>query len=243
MAGPYSSTSALVRGKVARFTLEDACGLPTYTKSTYTTDGFITVTTTKNMDQGDEIKVRGANGIIQVHEPGRASFINYTIQVDLIKVNPAVITMLTGDPGILDFNSTLVGWEERELLQLTTNFGLEVWTATSAVKCSAGALVSGYMLYPLISQAWMEIDSVADKEVNVSIHGMSYGNPSWGKGPYGGTGASIPGPVAADALNTPGRLLQNVAIDAHRHFEVTPVAPPAPSPADGPQTFTGPTTY
>lgn len=243
MAGPYSSTNALVRGKVVRLSLLDQCGVPVYTKGTYTTDGFIQAQTTKNYDQGDEIKVRGANGIIQVHEPGRASFINFSFQLDLIKVNPGVITMLTGDAGVLDYNSTLVGWEENELVQLTSNFAVEIWTAASAARCSLGSLVSGYMLYPLISQAWMEIDSVADKEVNVSVHGVSYANPAYGKGPYGGTGSSIPGPVAGDALNTPSRLLQSVSATAHRHFEITPIAPPAPSPADGPQTFTGPTVY
>ena len=243
MAGPYSSTNALVRGKVARFSLLDACGVPTYTKSTYTTDGFIQVTTTKNMDEGDEIKVRAANGIIQVHEPGRRSFVNYTIQVDLIKVNPGVLTMLTGDPGVLDYQSTLVGWEENELAQITTNFALEVWTATAGVRCTAGSLVSGYLLYPLIGQAWLEVDAITDKEINVSIHGMSYANPAWGKGPYGGTGSSIPGPIAQDALGTAGRLLSAIGASAHRHFELTSVAPPAPSPADGAQTYTGPTVY
>ena len=243
MAGPYSSTNTLVRGKVARLSLLDQCGNPVYTKGTYTTDGFIQVQATKNYDQGDEIKVRGANGIIQVHEPGRASFINFSLEIDLIRVNPGVLTMLTGDPGVLDYNSTLVGWEENELTQLQSNFALEVWTATSAARCSLGALVSGYMLYPLLSQATLEIDNVADKEVTAKIHAVTYANPSWGKGPYGGTGASISGPVAQDALNTPGRLLQPVASNAHRHFEITPIPPPSVSPSDGPQTYTGPTTY
>lgn len=243
MAGPYSSTNALVRGTVARFTNLDQCGLPVYTKGTYTTDGFIQIQGTKNYDQGDEVKVRGANGLIQVHEPGRVSFVNFTVQIDLIKVNPGVLVMLTGDAGVLDYQSTLVGWEEKELVALNTNFAIEVWTATSAARCSAGALLRGYMLYPLIGQAYMEVDPITDKEINVSIHGMSYTNPTWGKGPYGGTGASIPGPIAQDALNTPGRLLQVIDPLAHRHFEITPIAPPAPSPVDGPQTFTGPTVY
>jgi hypothetical protein len=242
MAGPYSSTAALVRGKVARFTLLDACGLPVATKGTYTTPGFIQVQAQKNYDNGDEIKVRQANGLIGVHEVGRQTFINYSITVDLIKVNPGVLTMLTGDPAVLDWQSSIAGWEERELISIDSQWALEVWTATSAVKCSAGGQVSGYMLYPLIGQTTIDVADISDKEITVSVHGMSYGNPSWGKGPYGGTG-SIPGPVASDALNTATRLLQPVAVDAHRHFELTSVPPPSASPSDGPQSYTLPSPY
>lgn len=240
--GPYSVTLPLVRGKTARFTALDVCGNPVATKGTYTTSGFIQVTSTKNYDAGDEIKVRQANGIIGVHENGQVSFLNYTVKVDLIKVNPGVLVMLTGDSAILDWQSTIVGFEEKELLQLTNNFALEVWTGASALKCTAGSLLSGYMLYPCLTQPQLDIDDVTDKEITCHITGLSVGNPQWGKGPYGGTG-SIPGPVATDALNTAGRLLVNVSSTAHRHFEITPIAPPADSPSDGPQTYTLPSPY
>lgn len=242
MAGPYSTTVPLVRGKVVRFTQEDQCGMPLATKGTYTTSGFVQVTAAKNYDAGQEIKVAQANGLIGVHVNGRMTFLNMSLTVQLIKVNPGVITMLTGDAGVLDFNSTLVGWEENELRSLTSNFGMEVWTASSAVKCSAGSLVSGYLVYPGIEQITMDVDSVTEKECTVTLKGLTFGNPSWGLGPYGGTG-SIPGPVAADAINTPSRLLQPVAAGSHRHFEITPIAPPVDSPVDGPQTYTLPSPY
>lgn len=244
MAGPYSATYALVRGKVARFTLLDACGLPVATKGTYTTDGFIQVMGTKNYDSGDEIKVRQANGLIGVHEQGRQTFINVSVEIDLIKVNPGVITMLTGDPGVLDYNSTIVGWEEKELIAINQSFGLEVWTATSAARCTAGALTSGYMLYPLLSQITLDIDTISDKEITAKIKATSYANPTWGKGPYGtgSDGSSITGPVAS-AAGVPSRLLLPVDAAAHRHFEMTTIAPPSPSPSDGPQTYTLPTSY
>lgn len=243
-AGPYSSTTSLVRGKVGRFTLLDQCGLPVATKGTYTTDGLIQIAATKNYDNGDEIKVRQMNGIIGVYEPGQASLLNISIEIDMIKVNPGVVTMLTGDAGVLDYASTLVGWEEKELIKLTENFALEVWTSASGARCTSGALVSGYMLYPLLTQITMDIDSITDKEVTLKIKGLSDGNPTWGRGPYGAAadGSSILGPVAT-ALGVPGRLLLPVDAATHRHFEVTTIAPPAPSPSDGPQTYTLPTSY
>lgn len=241
--GPYSTTLPMVRGKTCRFWLLDVCGNPVPTRGTYTTDGYMQVQSTKNYDNGDEIKVRQANGYIGVHEVGRQTFLNFTLKIDLIKVNPGVLTMLTGDTAVLDWQSTIVGWEELELQPLTSNFAFEVWTGTSGLRCTSGSLLSGFMLYPLLSQVTLDVDDVTDKEVTLHINAMSGGNPQWGKGPYGGLVTGVPGPVAADALNTPSRLLLPVNGAAHRHFEVTPIPAPAPSPADGPQTYVLPTPY
>jgi len=242
MAGPYSLTTKLVRGKVARFTLLDACGLPVATKGTFTTNGFMQVQATKNYDNGDEIKVRRADGLIDTFATGRRTFMNYSLQIDLTRINPGVVTMLTGDPGVLDWQTTLVGWEEREFQPISANFALEIWTATAGVQCTAGSLISGYVLYPGLYQATMDLDNITDKEINLSIKADTFANPSWGKGPYGGTG-SIPGPVASDATPTASRLLQPVATDAHRHVEFTPIAPPSPTALDGPATYTLPSPY
>lgn len=239
-----SVTAPLVRGKVARLTLVDQCGMPIATNSSYCTDGFITVSSTKNMDTGDEIKVRQANGIIGVHEPGRVSLLNYSVDINFTKVDPGAMAMLTGDPAILDFNSIIVGWSERALQQVTQNFALEVWSDTSGTACTAGSRLYGYMLYPLISEAYLTFDNISDKEVTATVHGMSYGSPSWGRGPYGALadGSSIRGPVAT-AANTPGRLLLPVDPTEHRHFEMTTIAPPAAQTVAGPQSITLPTVY
>ena len=100
----------------------------------------------------------------------------------------------------------------------------------------------------MIGQAWVTFDDITDKEVTGTITGKSYGNPSWGRGPYGNSptdGSSIPGPVATAAgpPPTPGRLIVAVAADAHRHFEVTPVPPPAAFSTPGPISITLPTAY
>lgn len=246
-SSPTSVSAALVRGKVARFTLLDICGNPQTANSCYVTDGIITVNNTKNMDAGDEIKVRQMNGIIGVHEPGRSSLLNYTIDVNFTKMDVGALAMLTGDPAVLNAAGTgIVGFTENALQQLLQNFALEVWTDSSSALCSTSR-VQGYMLYPLVSQAYLTIDNIADKEVTGTIHGMSYGNPQWGRGPYGATGdgSSILGPIntATSGAATPGRLLLPVGVNEHRHFEETVIPSPAAFSTPGPINITLPTIY
>jgi hypothetical protein len=237
MTAPFGvNEQALIRGRVVRFTLLDQCGafIGTPTRTSFVTDGFITVKATKNMDNGTDINIRGANDVVQVFEPGRQSLLNMTIEVNLVKVNPAALVMLTspGSPAIVDWEGTIAGWEEKSGVLLNQNFGMEVWTATSGFACVAGGVINGYMLYPLISQGWLEFDDITSKECTATLHGLTYGNPNWAKGP------SDYKPVATDAIGTPGQLIANVDPNAHRHFELTPIAAPAPTPPGGPVVIT-----
>lgn len=238
--------SSLVRGKVARFTLTDLCGMPQITNSMYVTDGVIEVNSTKNEDEGDEIKIRRMNGVVGTYEPGIRSMLNYTVEAHLERVDPGVISMLTGDALILDAAGTNgVGFTERAGQLLTKAFALEVWTDTSGGSaCVGGTKLYGYMLYPCLQQAYVTIDNITDGHISATIHATSYGGPSWGKGPYGtgSDGSSITGPVAASG-GGPARLAAAVAADEHRHFELTTIAPPASQSAAGPQSITLPTVY
>jgi len=233
MVAAYGANEqTLIRGRTVRFTLLDQCGafIGTPTRTSYVTDGFITAKTTKNMDNGTDINIRGANDVVQVFQRGNVSLLDMTIEVNLVKVNPAALVMLTapGSPAVLDWQGTIAGWEEKGGVALTQNFGMEIWTATAGVACVAGGSINGYMLYPLISHGWLEFDDITSKECTATLHGTTLGNPNWLKGP------STYLPVAADAINTPSRLIANVDPAAHRHFELTPIAAPAPTAPGGP---------
>jgi hypothetical protein len=242
---PGSLSAALVRGRVARFTLLDDCGMPEADQSMYVTEGIITVNSTKNVDAGDVISVRQMDGTIGVYEPGQASLTNFTIAINLIKVDPGALVMLTGDPAVLNAaGDTIVGFEELALQRMLQKFGMEVWTDTAGNFCQAGGKVTGYMLYPMIGQAYVTIDNISDKEVTATINGMSYGNPEWGEGPYGGTTpvGVTPGPVAGVG-GVQSRLLAPVDPNAHRHFELTSISPPDAFTVPGPQSIILPDPY
>jgi hypothetical protein len=236
MTSPNSMSAPLVRGRVARLTAVDACGMPLATASSYVTEGVITVNSTKNVDGGDAISQRIMTGNVGVFEPGKPTVTNFAIDINFLRVNPGVLTMLTGDPVVLNASAdTVVGFEELALVPLTKTFALEVWTDTSQNVCLSGGKIVGYMLYPFISEAYLTIDNVADGLISCHVLGQSHGSPSWGKGPY------LPVP-AADGT-TPARLVQPVDSRAHRHFELTPIAPPAATAGKAPVNIVLPTPY
>jgi hypothetical protein len=244
-----SRSAPLVRGKVARFTLVDACGVPQITNSVYVTEAFVTVQSTKNVDTGDEIKVRHANGQIGVYEPGKPTVVNFEHQIQFSKMDVGALQMLTGDPAVLNaVGDTIVGWEELTLVPLTQHFGLEIWTDTSGSGTCVGAnKLYGYLLYPHLSNAYLTIDDVTDKEITGHITAMSFPSQGWGRGPYGGVadGSSIRGPIntAVSGAATAGRLLVAVDSRAGRRFELTEIPPPASFVTPGPISMTLPSPY
>lgn len=221
MTSPTSTAAKLVRGKVVRFTLLDECGTPEATDSQYVTEGVVMITQTKNMDEGDEIKTRIMNGTIGTYEPGRRTLLNYTVEVQVITADTGALAMVTGDPVILD-GTAIIGWVEKALQPLVQNVACELWTDTSGGACVAGGKPVGYVLYPLLSQGYVTMDNVEDKEITFTIHALSYGNPDWGVGPY-------------DVVGSPaGPLPTALTADDHKVFLITTVAPPAPN-GPGPQ--------
>lgn len=243
MAG--SVQAALVRGKVARFTLTDLCGFPQTTNSMYVIEALVEINSTKNMDSGDEIKTRRMTGGIGIYERGRQSLQDFSVDIHFEKMDPGALVMLTGDAAILNAAGTnIVGFTERAGLVPVHAFATELWTDSSGGVCVAGSKLYGYMLYPCLEQGYLTIDNITDKEVTGTIHANSRGGPSWGKGPYGtaSDGSSVRGPIA-DASGNPGRLLAAVDPAEHRHFELTTIAPPTPQVAAGPSSIVLPTVY
>lgn len=236
MSSPTYQSAKLVRGKVARVTLLDACGVPVATNSSHVSKGIITVTGAKNMDEGDEIKTRQMDGTIGTYEPGRRTMLNYMVTAQFITADPGVLAMITGDAVVLNAAGTkIVGFIEEALIALTQNFALEVWTDSSGQPCVAGGKPIGYMLYPLLSQGYVTIDNIEDKEVTFTVTAESYPNAGWGKGPYM--------PVLDVAGTAPARLAQPVTAREQRHFEITTVAAPAPTGGAGPVSITLPSPY
>lgn len=231
-----SKSAGLLRGKTARFTLEDACGMPIAGPSTFVVNAFITAKATANYDEGDEVKVKDANGRVALYEAGVPSLTDFDVEINLARVDVGAFTMIARNlASVLDWDGATVGWEEGETFDVTKLTGLELWTGTAGAVCTDGVLSYGYLLYPSLVNARVTIDDVANKEITATIKAKTKANPSWGKGPY-----SV---VAADAANTAGRLIAPVGAGAHRHFEITTIAPPTESGTAGPATLTLPAPY
>lgn len=233
---PTAYSFSTVRGRTVRITKVDACGMPVGgDASSFVTTGFITVKASKKMDSGTEIKVSNAADLVDVYVPGNQTLLNFDIEIDFSVSDSGALPMVSGDPVVLDWQGAVAGWEELALTPNTEFWALELWTGVAGQACVGDAVPFGYWAYPFIGNSYIDSDDVANKEVDFSLKATTFGGNAWGKGPYE--------VVAADVDNTPSRLLEAIDPRAHRHFEITTIAPPIPAATAGPAALVLPTPY
>lgn len=194
---------SLVQGRVARFTRLDACGRPIYgDDSVVTTEGFISVTYTANIDEGEEISLPNASGKRCVYVPAKPSLLGYTVEIAFCQVDPDLFAMATGQRVLTDANGDVVGFTVDTSVDTSESaFALEVWAgAPTSGGCEEGAEGSfGYVLLPFVSGGVIGDFTIENDAVTFTVSNASTkdGN-AWGSGPYNvmlGVGG-VPSPLA-----------------------------------------------
>lgn len=220
-----------VRGKRLRVTALDDCGNvpePDAEDSVVTTNGFISVSLSAEVEDGVEIVTRRADGSLCVNEKFASSFKSFNAEIEFCGVDPGLLGLTTNAEGYEDYDNLVSGIVVPEGT-IDKKFAFELWTGLSGRACEPGVEeASGYMLLPFV-QAGVLGDFTVDGENAVSFTmtgAFTKGGNNWGAGPYNvlhnGAVAS-PLPTALDPLD---------------HFLLVPtnIAPPAN--ADGLQPFT-----
>lgn len=178
-----------VLGKRLRVTSEDSCGTVTPGVSTQvTTDGFVTVTLSSEIEEGTEIIQRNASGAICVNEKQADSFKRFTVEIEFCGVNPSLLALVSNAEEYLDYAGDVAGFTVPEG-EITKRFGLELWTGLSGQAClpgGAGDEASGYMLLPFLAGGVLgDIEMDGENTVTFSLTGAyTVGGNSWGDGPY-----------------------------------------------------------
>lgn len=178
-----------------------------------TTEGFITVTLSSQIEDGAEILQRNANGSICVNEKMADTFKRLNVTVQFCGVLPGALTMTTVAEPYQDANGELAGFTVPES-ELSEKFALELWTGISGDPSSYG-----YMLLPFVQGGAIgeEITVDAENAVNFSLsQAYTKGGNQWGSGPY-------------DVVSTgsgPGPLPNLLETDDHLLVMDTSVAPP-----------------
>lgn len=217
-------TFAPVLGKTIRVTALDKCGAPLDTESDggfVATDGFISVTLSAEVEDGDEIITKKANGQLCVNEKLSAAFKRFTVEVELCGVHPILADWMTNAVKYSDGGSeNIIGVTVPEG-NIEQKFALELWTGISGVACEDGEESSGYFLLPFVNGGRFD-DITVDGENAVSFKitdAYTKGGNDWGVGPYDVyNDGTADGPLP-NALDTGDHLLM---IQAN-------VAPPANS--------------
>jgi hypothetical protein len=218
MAGKCFS---LVRGRAMRVTRLDGCGaVVPGPDSQVTSDGFITVTLTAQIDAGQTISVTNAAGDVCILDEPCPKFTGYDVAVEFCGVDPALFTLMTGQPGVADGTGDIVGFKMNSKINACdSGFALEMWSNVPAQVCEAGVGQSyGYLLIPFLKGGVIGDFTVGNDAVNFGLTGAkSKDGNGWGVGPYD---------VVADQTQLASPLLEALDPNDHLHVQLTTIAPP-----------------
>lgn len=213
---------SMIRGRALRATRLDECGAPYEEEEAYAiaTDGFISVELVAETEEADEWSISNQNGDVLIADQSAPTILGYQVAVHLCGVNPDLISLLTGQPVVLDGNDISVGFRANTEVE-AVNFALELWSDVPAALCVDGQKTYGYLLLPYITSGTVGDFSVENAAVNFSITGgRTKVGSKWGRGPYYVT---IGGDGNLSQLATP------IDPEDHLHVQMTRVAPPDPS--------------
>lgn len=216
------------RGKMMRLTLLDECGAVVEgPASTLVSKAFVSITSTPNYLDAEEITQADANGDICIEDRSDPQLRWIDLSIIVCVTDPSMINLITGDPLVLDDAATpnTVGFRINAALTGTANFALEVWSGITGQACAVGGFTQyGYWLYPWVKDAqwgeWVHQNGA----LTLTFTARAVNESQWGVGPYN---------IRRDAV-TPATLeplLTAIDDDDFVHFEVT--SAPLPTPACG----------
>lgn len=212
---------SLVRGRAMRATRTNGCGNPVLgPKSVVETEGFISVGLTANQQEGEAISVTNAAGKVCIQDTPPPKFVNYSVEIAFCGVDPDLVTMLTGQPVVLDATGEAVGFRQNSKVNVDlVGFALELWAGVPQAACEdTGDASYGYMLLPFIKGGVLGDFSVENAAINFTLTGATTRDGSgWGVGPYD---------VVRNGAGLPAPLLEMIDEGDHLHVEVTTVPPP-----------------
>lgn len=212
---------SLVRGRAMRATRLNGCGQTILgPRSVVATKGFISVGLTSNVVTGDPISVTNAAGEECITDTPPPKFRNYGVEIAFCGVDPDLVTMLTGQPVVINADGDIVGFRQNSKVDVSLiGFALELWMGVPVAACDASGDPSyGYVLLPFISGGQLGDFTVENGAINFTLTGaVTKDGSGWGVGPFD---------VVKDDVGAAGPLLEAITEGDHLHLELTTVAPP-----------------
>lgn len=205
-----------------RITKLDECGVPvTGAASVVTSSGFISIKSSPQYEDAEDIKVKAANGVLCINDPGCPEFSWIENEITFCRVDPDMFNLLTGDPIVLNDATPTpasVGFRIEGGDICTTKFALEVWSDISGQTCTLTNRQYWYHLYPFNGYPVVGDWTIENGAVTFSLTTHTQDGSGWGVGPHNVINSGV-GPA-------PGKLLTAVGPKTHYHGQVTTLAPP-----------------
>lgn len=210
-------------GKRIRVIKLDECGgLPDAddADTVVVTDGFVSVQLSAEVEDGNEVVTKKADGSLCVNERQADSFKRFTVEIEFCGVDPGLLSVVTNAEVYENYATDAAGIVVPEGT-ISKQFSLELWAGLSGQACEPGvAEASAYLLLPFVASGVLgDITVDGENAVTFSLTGAyTKGGNGWGRGPFNliknASAANAPLPIAIDALD-------------HLLLIETGVAPPA----------------
>lgn len=215
---------SMARGRRMRLTRLDECGEPVEgICSTLVTSGFVSVVSTPNYQDAEEITVANANGDNCIDDRSAPNLRWVDLAIQFCLVDPDAVNIITGDPLVSDdaVAANTVGWRLDAALSGSANFALELWSGVPGQTCPAsGFLNYGYWLWPWVKDAQWGEKTVSNAGLTLDFTARTNAGSTWGVGPY-----NIRRDATVPATLEP--LLTSIGATQHEHFQWTTLEPPA----------------
>lgn len=203
-----------------RATKVDNCGAPVESAcSQVVTDGFISVQLSPEIEEGEEITVRKANGALCISDQGCPELKWITAEITLCQVDPDLFSFFTGYDLVLDYAGNSVGNRVGSDVQCDAGVALELWTDIPGQVCTAtGVKQYGYFLLPWLINGIVGDFTIENDALNLVLTARTQVGSTWGVGPYNVDPINV--------ANAPGPLLTPIGPRHHLDMHMTTVAPP-----------------
>lgn len=196
-----------IQAKRVRVTSLDSCGKVSSASKSYTSDGFISLNLSSEVEDGTEIITKKFTGALCVNEKSADSFKYFTVEAEFCGVDPALLSVVSNAKPYQDANSDVAGFTVAEGA-ITNKFALELWIGLSGQACGEGSEeASGYLLLPFVQSGVIgSIEFGNEDAMTFSLSGArTKGGNGWGKGPYnvvyGASKTPSPLPTALDSFD------------------------------------------
>lgn len=215
------SCPLIANADTVRVTRLDACGRPVCGEDNgFVFDCFASLSMNPNVEEGENVEYRAANGRVCGFKRGCPSFRGYDLELNFFSVSPEFIEITTGNPVVYGYDGSPIGFDDCSV-KCDTGFALELWAEVlgeDVCETEGGEGAWIYFLLPWVTNGMLGDMEIGSEQVSLTLSGATRAGGGWGVGPYD--------VMHIDTAGTPGPLLTPVGANCHRRTFVTNVAPP-----------------
>jgi hypothetical protein len=180
--------------------------------ATAVSKGFISVSYSPNVEDGDEITVKNANGEICIADQADSSFKRWDLEIEFCGVDPELLSMMA-TLTLENDGADAVGFRVPEGTA-AEQFALELWTGIPDADQPEEGYEYGYLLLPFVGGGTLGSIDIEDGETTFTVeNAYTKGGGQWGVGPFGVVGtAAVPAPLGVPIAKSEHLLLRSTLV-------------------------------